>query len=109
MADDVGVEALGSLSTAEAWNSGNARASIEKLYERVEQRAIAAIAYYLGQKRQRARWSKRTRALAILFVGLGTLIPLLAAAKIPTSTGSMTLPVGEWGYVAFALAGSTIF
>ncbi len=88
------------------WSDQERRESLELLFERLEERAIEAVAWYMRRKRLRALLSQGLRLCALTFASLGGLIPLIAAVRITP----ITLPpeTGQLGYVAFAMAAGSV-
>ncbi|NUO50315.1 MAG: SLATT domain-containing protein [Polyangiaceae bacterium] len=86
-------------------------ASLERarhLKESAEERAQAAIGWYLQRKVRSAFWSRMLRVMAISFVAIGGLAPL--THSLVTAIGSKTdVPwLNTSGYVAFGLAGAAM-
>jgi len=71
------------------------------LFRHAESWAIEVIEWYLRRKRSKARWSRILRALSIILLVAGGLIPL-------TDNASSGLVVAEWGYVLIALAAGCV-
>jgi hypothetical protein len=82
------------------WGEGDLVASLEAVYHWVEGEAIRAAAWYINEKKSKARWSRTLRILAILFATAGAGLPFIAA-----NNGVVDF---EWGYVLLALAAGAV-
>ena len=67
------------------------------------QEAEKYIAWYEHHRMWKRNASRLLRALSIIAVAVGTLCPLIDAASPST-----TIRIGQWGYVAFALAAAFV-
>jgi hypothetical protein len=83
-----------------SWADGDLLTSLEAVYHWVEGEAIRATAWYLREKRSKARWSRALRILAILFATAGAAIPFVAANNDTVGF--------EWGYVLLACAAGAV-
>lgn len=83
------------------WAPGGVRADLAALRGWAERLAGEAISWYLTEKRLKARWSRRLRALGIILATLGGAVPVVALA-------SRHPEYGNWGYLLLALAAGTI-
>ncbi len=90
-----------------SWRSASVNESLDVLYSAAEDRANSAINWYMEQRRGRAWLSKALRGATLGCVGLGTLMPLLAAAQGASPWLEFAV-AGSWGYVFLALAGSCV-
>ena len=85
------------------WDEEDIEKSLEKIYQWVIQNIKSQIEWY-GKKRKPKRIaSQLLRAFSIFFAIIGTLCPLIDATKILDK-----LVIGQWGYIAFALAAAFI-
>lgn len=82
------------------WGDGDLVASLEAVYHWVEGEAIRAAAWYIHEKKWKARWSRALRILAILLATAGAAIPFVAANN--DNVGF------EWGYVLLACAAGAV-
>ncbi|MFD0744244.1 SLATT domain-containing protein [Phytohabitans flavus] len=83
------------------WAQGGLRADLSALRAWAEGVADEAIAWYLSEKRLKARWSRRLRAFAIILATLGGAVPVVALA-------SRHPEYGNWGYLLLALAAGCV-
>jgi hypothetical protein len=83
-----------------AWGEGDLVASLEAVYHWVEGEAIRAAAWYIHEKKWKARWSRALRVLAILLATAGAAIPFVAANNDDVGF--------EWGYVLLACAAGAV-
>jgi hypothetical protein len=83
-----------------SWKPEDVESSLVAMFEWVEGEAVRSVAWYLREKRYKARWSRRLRVLAVIFATAGTVAPLVAA-----TTGWFG---SEWGYVLLALAAGSV-
>lgn len=83
-----------------AWGEADLATSLEAVYHWVEGEAIRAAAWYLQEKKPKARWSRLLRIVAILFATAGAALPFVAA-----NTGRIGF---EWGYVMLACAAGAV-
>jgi hypothetical protein len=83
-----------------SWGEADLAASLEAVYHWVEDEAIRAAAWYIHEKKWKARWSRALRILAILLATAGAAIPFVAAND--DSIGF------EWGYVFLACAAGAV-
>ncbi|WP_173036993.1 SLATT domain-containing protein [Phytohabitans flavus] len=95
--DDIDMPDLPSLT----WAQGGLRADLSALRAWAEGVADEAIAWYLSEKRLKARWSRRLRAFAIILATLGGAVPVVALA-------SRHPEYGNWGYLLLALAAGCV-
>jgi hypothetical protein len=82
------------------WGDGDLPASLEAVYHWVEGEGIRAAAWYIQEKKWKARWSRALRILAILFATAGAAIPFVAANNDAVGF--------EWGYVLLACAAGAV-
>lgn len=78
-----------------SWDRG--REALGELYDWAELSARESIAWYLGEKKRKANWSRSLRALSVILATAGGAIPVAAL-----SAGRPV--VGNWGFVLLALA-----
>ncbi|MGN9906656.1 SLATT domain-containing protein [Phytohabitans sp. LJ34] len=83
------------------WAPGALRADLAALRAWAEGVANEAVGWYLAEKRYKARWSRRLRALAIILATLGGAVPVVALA-------SRHPEYGNWGYLLLALAAGSV-
>jgi hypothetical protein len=83
-----------------AWGEADLATSLEAVYHWVEGEGIRAAAWYLQEKKPKARWSRLLRIVAILFATAGAALPFVAA-----NTGRIGF---EWGYVMLACAAGAV-
>jgi len=83
------------------WAPGGLRADLAAVRAWAENVADEAIAWYLTEKRLKARWSRRLRSLAIILATLGGAVPVVALA-------SRHPEYGNWGYLLLALAAGSV-
>jgi conflict system pore-forming effector with SLATT domain len=95
--DDIDLPDLPALT----WAPGTLSADLSALRGWAERVADEAIAWYLAEKRLKARWSRRLRAMAIILATLGGAVPVVALA-------SRHPEVGNWGYLLLALAAGSV-
>ena len=94
---DLGVPVLPLMS----WTPESSRTNVDRLYEWVEHLAVDAIDWYMTEKKRKARWSRRLRALAAILATAGGAVPVAAlAAGRPAA--------GNWGFLLLALAAGCI-
>ena len=94
---DLGVPVLPLMS----WTPESSRTNVDRLYEWVEHLAVDAIDWYMTEKKRKARWSRRLRALAAILATAGGAVPVAAlAAGRPAA--------GNWGVLLLALAAGCI-
>jgi hypothetical protein len=84
-----------------SWAKSDIPASLEALYRDLERRYLEAAEWYLRDKRNKSRWARGLRLLAILLTAAGGLFPILEA----TGAGHVNV---NWGYVFIGLAASCI-
>ncbi|HEX5482807.1 MAG TPA: SLATT domain-containing protein [Terriglobia bacterium] len=85
------------------WDEKDPLGSLKALFHFTVERGLSQIDWY---KRNVAgvRWGSRVcRCAAIIFISIGSLLPLIAAAGIGLGWNGRKIPF-EFGYVAFALA-----
>jgi hypothetical protein len=83
------------------WSSDAARTNLSRLYEWAERLATDAVEWYMTEKRRKAVWSRRLRALAALLATAGAAIPVAALAAGRPSAAT-------WGYLPLALAAGCV-
>jgi hypothetical protein len=83
-----------------SWADGDLVASLEAVYHWVEGEAIRAAAWYLQEKKPKARWSRTLRIAAILFATAGAALPFIAANNDAVGF--------EWGFVLLACAAGAV-
>ena len=88
--------------------STDMREELNKLHDQIEQRAIETINWYLKRKQRESSRSKALRFFAIMLTSIGTLIPLLQGIPLFESSINSDFDIGQWGYIAFALAASCV-
>lgn len=76
------------------------------VYEYAVDQANEAIGWYRRKKPWKKRWAIGTRAGSIVFVGLGTFLPLLLAAGIPLQWGGWQF--SQLAFISLALAGGCL-
>lgn len=69
------------------------------IFEAVEQQYIAAIEWYINDKRKKRRYSQVIRIFALLAAAFGVIAPIMATVT--------PLP-SQWGYIALGVAASAI-
>jgi VIT1/CCC1 family predicted Fe2+/Mn2+ transporter len=74
--------------------------ALTTLFTRAESAALEAVDWYLRHKRSRKRASRLLRALSILLVSMGVLVPLLTSVVKPLHA--------EYGYALLALAAACV-
>jgi hypothetical protein len=79
---------------------------VRAVYDYAVARANEAIEWYRLKRRPKKCWAIGTRAGAIVFTGLGALIPLLMAAGIRPVWGAVEF--GQLAFVSLALAGGSL-
>lgn len=95
--DDLGLPELPSLT----WAPGIVRDDLAALRAWAERVAGEAVAWYMTEKRLKARWSRRLRSFAIVLATLGGAVPVVALA-------SRHPEYGNWGYLLLALAAGCV-
>jgi len=95
--DDIELPDLPALT----WAPGGLRADLAALRAWSEGVANEAVTWYMAEKRLKARWSRRLRALAIILATLGGAVPVVALA-------SRHPEYGNWGYLLLALAAGSV-
>ncbi len=75
--------------------------TIEALYNEALKKVKDHRDWYHRKAGYKKRASKSIRALAIIFVGLGTLCPLLDATQV---LSDVNINLARWGYVFFGMA-----
>ncbi|EYF01595.1 putative membrane protein [Chondromyces apiculatus DSM 436] len=88
------------------WGERDLAPSLGKVYLHVQAKTLETIAWYMARKNVRAVLSQVLRFLAILFVTLGGLIPLIRVADLNAEWISPEM--GQLGYVGFALAAGCV-
>lgn len=83
------------------WDGEDTRSRLTELYEWAERFASDTIGWYLDEKAEKSRWSRRLRALAAVFATLGGIVPLTAL-----TVGHPAL--GNWGFVLLGLAAGCV-
>lgn len=84
------------------WDPAQPAASLQKIYDYVEQQAAQAIDWYLDAKDWKGRFSYSLRLFTILFTALGGLIPV--AATILFEHHEHRLRFDQYGYLSVGLA-----
>ena len=93
-------------------HSENPEVCLEALRKYVEERAEAERGWYVRSIGRTRLWSQGLRVLAIVFTGLGGLVPVLVATGVfdflatKGSESSKQVNYGHFGYLFLALAGS---
>jgi hypothetical protein len=93
-----------------SWKGEEVEASLRAVRDHVENEASALIRWYYTRKAPKAFMSWWLRLLAIIFTGLGGLVPIIAAfglSNIPIGS-SYVLPFGQLGYLFLALAAACV-
>src|SRR5262249_14680340 len=84
-----------------AWTPDVTVTNLENIYDWVERVATDAIAWYVDEKEQKARWSRLLRAVALILATLGGAVPVVAlAAHRPD--------LGNWGYPLLAMSAGAV-
>lgn len=89
------------------WDEHDPMASLAALYRAAVDRAQAHIEWYKAHVRWKRRFSWSLRAAALLFVGIGSLLPLVGAASLTLGLSANRVYFG-FGYVAFAIAAGCV-
>lgn len=89
------------------WNDGDPMASLAALYGSTCARAQGQIDWYKSHVRWKRRFSWALRAFALIFIGIGSLLPLALAASLALGLKANQVYFG-WGYVAFAIAAGCV-
>ena len=85
------------------WDQANVKDSLGKLFQAVDDLAIAEVDYYYRRRGTRAWISGIARFSAWIFGTVGLLLPLLAATKSQNFSD-----LGDYGYVFLAAAASCL-
>jgi hypothetical protein len=84
-----------------AWSRSGIRHSLDDLYAWGERLAVEAIEWYMAEKRRKSSWSRTLRALALVLVTAGAVVPVAAL-------GMGRPAVGNWGFLLLALAAGCV-
>lgn len=88
------------------WGEQDLAGCLQRIFADVQGKTLETIAWYMSAKRVRALLSQILRFAAILFVTVGSLVPLLSAARVVPA--SIPADMGQVGYVSFALAAGCV-
>lgn len=94
-------------STDPVWNDSDPMASLNALYVSTCDRAQQQIGWYSEHVRWKRRFSWCLRAAALIFIGIGSLLPLVGAAILALGLSRNHVDFG-FGYVAFAVAAGCV-
>jgi len=83
------------------WTPDLTVTNLENIYGWVGRVATDAIAWYMKEKEQKARWSRRLRAVALILATLGGAVPVVALAAHRSD-------LGNWGYPLLALSAGAV-
>jgi hypothetical protein len=87
------------------WNPEQAQASLDALRRDAETFANEAVAWYYAKKKSKAVASQACRALSIIFISVGGLMPVLGSVGVL----ARKLPgLSEWGYVFLGIGAAFI-
>lgn len=89
------------------WDSDNVWDSLLREYDQAVGAISSLLAWYEQKRKWKRIWSKSLRAGAIMSAAAGTFCPLIDATGVLKSGGDVLI-LGQFGYVAFALAGALV-
>ena len=88
-------------------SAGTAIEQLKLLADRIEERAIGTIHWYLKKKSAPQRWSQWARGFAILLATLGGMAPLISGAMPPNGSVN-ALSLDRFGYLFIAAAAAIL-